>query len=67
MVLLQILENTDSLIIGLKLLNSSIKHYIDDLTGYSNVAEIIERLENIAYIEKAAELADFQKTGVNIA
>ena len=28
-VLLQILENTDALITGLKNLNSSIKHYID--------------------------------------
>ena len=31
-VLMQILENTDLLITGLKNLNSNIKHYIDDLT-----------------------------------
>lgn len=70
--LLQILENTDALITGLKNLNSSIKHYIDDLTRYSNVAEIIERLENKsrskAYIEKAAaELADLQETDIDFA
>ena len=45
-VLLQILENTDALITGLKNLNSSIKHYIDDLTRYSNVAEIMDVLFN---------------------
>lgn len=45
-VLLQILENTDNLITGLKNLNSNIKHYIDDLTRHSTVAEIMDTLFN---------------------
>ena len=45
-VLLQILENTDLLITGLKNLNSNIKHYIDDLTRHSTVAEIMDALFN---------------------
>jgi len=45
-VLLQILENTDLLITGLKNLNSSIKHYIDELTRHSTVAEIMDALFN---------------------
>lgn len=36
-VLMQIWENTDLLITGLKNLNSSIKHYIDELTRHSSV------------------------------
>ena len=42
--LMQIYENTDRLIAGLKNLNSSIKKYIDNLTRYSTVAEIMENL-----------------------
>ena len=45
-VLMQILENTDLLITGLKNLNSSIKHYIDDLTRHKTVAEIMDALFN---------------------
>lgn len=45
-VLLQILENTDLLITGLKNLNSSIKHYIDELTRHKTVAEIMDALFN---------------------
>lgn len=45
-VLLQILENTDLLITGLKNLNSNIKHYIDELTRHSTVAEIMDALFN---------------------
>lgn len=45
-VLLQILENTDLLITGLKNLNSNIKHYIDDLTRHKTVAEIMNALFN---------------------
>lgn len=45
-VLLQILENTDLLITGLKNLNSNIKHYIDDLTKHKTVAEIMDALFN---------------------
>lgn len=45
-VLLQILENTDNLITGLKNLNSNIKHYIDELTKHSTVAEIMDALFN---------------------
>ena len=45
-VLLQILENTDMLITGLKNLNSNIKHYIDELTKHSTVAEIMDALFN---------------------
>lgn len=45
-VLLQILENTDLLITGLKNLNSNIKHYIDELTKHSTVAEIMDALFN---------------------
>lgn len=45
-VLLQILENTDLLITGLKNLNSNIKHYIDELTRHRTVAEIMDALFN---------------------
>lgn len=45
-VLMQILENTDLLITGLKNLNSNIKHYIDELTKHSTVAEIMDALFN---------------------
>lgn len=45
-VLMQILENTDLLITGLKNLNSSIKHYIDNLTRHKTVAEIMDALFN---------------------
>ena len=38
---MQIWENTDLLITGLKNLNSNIKHYIDELTKHSTVAEIM--------------------------
>ena len=44
--LMQIWENTDFLITGLKNLNSNIKHYIDDLTRHSTVAEIMDALFN---------------------
>ncbi|QAA33590.1 Wadjet anti-phage system protein JetA family protein [Clostridium manihotivorum] len=42
----QIFENTDKLITGLKSLNSNIKKYIDELTKYSTVAEIMDILFN---------------------
>lgn len=45
-VLIQILENMDNLITGLKNLNSSIKHYIDELTRHKTVAEIMNVLFN---------------------
>ena len=45
-VLMQIWENTDFLITGLKKLNSNIKHYIDELTRHSTVAEIMDALFN---------------------
>lgn len=45
-VLMQIMENTDLLITGLKNLNSNIKHYIDDLTRHKTVAEIMDALFN---------------------
>ena len=45
-VLMQIWENTDLLITGLKNLNSNIKHYIDELTKHSTVAEIMDTLFN---------------------
>jgi len=45
-VLIQILENTDLLITGLKNLNSSIKNYIDNLTKHKTVAEIMDALFN---------------------
>ncbi len=41
---IQIYENTDKLITGLKTLNSNIKKYIDDLTKHSTVAQIMETL-----------------------
>lgn len=44
--LLQIMENTDLLITGLKNLNSNIKRYIDTLTRYKTVAEIMDALFN---------------------
>lgn len=45
-VLMQIWENTDYLITGLKNLNSNIKHYIDNLTRHRTVAEIMDALFN---------------------
>lgn len=45
-VLIQILENTDLLITGLKNLNSNIKAYIDHLTRHRTVAEIMDALFN---------------------
>lgn len=45
-VLMQILENTDLLVTGLKNLNSGIKHYIDELTKHKTVAEIMNALFN---------------------
>lgn len=45
-VLTQILDNTDLLITGLKNLNSNIKHYIDELTKHSTVAQIMDALFN---------------------
>lgn len=45
-ILIQIIENTDLLITGLKNLNSNIKHYIDELTKHSTVAEIMDALFN---------------------
>lgn len=45
-VLMQILENTDMLMTGLKNLNSNIKHYIDELTKHSTGAEIMDALFN---------------------
>ena len=47
--LLQIVENTDALITGLKSLNANIKRYIDELTRYSTVAEIMDALLNDYY------------------
>lgn len=43
-VLMQIYENTDKLITGLKNLNSNIKKYIDELTKHSTVSEIMDAL-----------------------
>lgn len=45
-VLLQIADNTDALITGLKNLNSNIKHYIDELTKHKTVSEIMDALFN---------------------
>ena len=45
-VLLQIVDNTDLLITGLKNLNSNIKHYIDELTRHKTVSEIMDALFN---------------------
>ena len=45
-VLMQIRDNTDMLITGLKNLNSNIKHYIDELTKHKSVAEIMNALFN---------------------
>lgn len=47
--LLQIAENTDALITGLKSLNANIKKYIDELTKHSTVAEIMDALLNDYY------------------
>ena len=55
-VLLSIVENTDMLIIGLKNLSSSIKHYIDELTRYKTPAEIMDVLFN-DYIENIVDKA----------
>lgn len=45
-VLMQVRDNTDMLITGLKNLNSNIKHYIDELTKHKSVAEIMNALFN---------------------
>ncbi len=47
--LLQIVENMDALISGLKSLNANIKRYIDELTKHSTVAEIMDALLNDYY------------------
>lgn len=47
--LLQIVENMDALITGLKTLNANIKRYIDELTRHSTVAEIMDALLNDYY------------------
>lgn len=47
--LLQIVENTDALITGLKSLNANIKRYIDELTKHSTVSEIMDALLNDYY------------------
>lgn len=47
--LLQIVENMDWLITGLKSLNANIKRYIDELTKHSTVAEIMDALLNDYY------------------
>lgn len=48
--LLQIVENTDALITGLKTLNANIKKYIDDLTSHQTVQEIMDALLNDYYL-----------------
>ena len=53
---MSIVENTDMLITGLKNLNSSIKHYIDELTKYKTPAEIMDVLFN-DYIENIVDKA----------
>ncbi len=47
--LLQIVENTDALITGLKTLNANIKKYIDELTKHQTVQEIMDALLNDYY------------------
>lgn len=47
--LLQIVENMDALITGLKSLNANIKRYIDELTKHNTVAEIMDALLNDYY------------------
>ncbi len=47
--LLQIAENTENLITGLKSLNANIKKYIDELTKYSTISEIMDALLNDYY------------------
>lgn len=56
-VLMSIVENADMLITGLKNLNSSIKHYIDELTKYKTPAEIMDVLFN-DYIENMVDKRD---------
>lgn len=47
--LLQIVENTDALLTGLKTLNANIKKYIDELTKHQTVQEIMDALLNDYY------------------
>lgn len=47
--LLQIVENTDALITGLKTLNANIKKYIDELTKHQTIREILDALLNDYY------------------
>ncbi len=47
--LMQIVDNTDALLTGLKTLNANIRHYIDDLTKHSTVSEILDALLNDYY------------------
>ena len=62
-VLLQILDNTDMLITGLKNLNSNIKHYIDELTKHKTVAEIMHVLFNDYMADFEVHERTWEKTG----
>lgn len=62
-VLLQILDNTDMLITGLKNLNSNIKHYIDGLTKHKTVAEIMHVLFNDYMADFEVHERTWEKTG----
>ena len=62
-VLLQILDNADMLITGLKNLNSNIKHYIDELTKHKTVAEIMHVLFNDYMADFEVHERTWEKTG----
>lgn len=63
----QVYENTEKLIIGLKSLNSNIKKYIDELTRYKTVKEIMNALLN-DYRENIADKAYHRlKTSENVS
>ncbi|HUM84259.1 MAG TPA: DUF5716 family protein [Lachnospiraceae bacterium] len=65
--LIQITENTDALITGLKNLNSNIKRYIDELTQHSTIPEIMDALLNDYYTEVVDKAYHRLRTADNVS
>ena len=65
--LLQIVEDMDALITGLKSRNANIKRYIDELTKHSTVAEIMDALLNDYYTNVVDKVYHRLLTSDNVA
>ncbi len=65
--LLQIVENTDALLTGLKSLSANIKRYIDELTKHSTVSEILDALLNDYYSNVVDKAYHRLKTADNVS